>query len=239
MSKYYVFVLATSIFVFGAVLGWCIELLFRRFISRKKWVNPGLLTGPYLPIYGFGTLFLFIASYFDEYIIGSDLTLGLFKLFFVSSIFMTLMELISGLFFLKYFKLRLWNYSDERLNYKGVICLRFSIIWGLSSLIYYFFINPYLTKLFSYYIDNIYLSFFVGIIFGFILLDAWLTFEVTAKIRKFAKEAEEVIHYEEFKEAALAARKEYEEKRNKFFFIPHKEHVKERIEQLLNKKNNN
>ena len=29
---------------------------FRRFFSIRKWINPGFLNGPYLPMYGFGAL---------------------------------------------------------------------------------------------------------------------------------------------------------------------------------------
>ena len=37
------------LFFVGSVLGWCTEVLFRRVFTAKKWINPGFLTGPYLP----------------------------------------------------------------------------------------------------------------------------------------------------------------------------------------------
>ena len=55
-------VLASTLFVVGSLIGWVIELFFRRFVSQKKWMNPGFLTGPYLPIYGFGVLVLYGVS---------------------------------------------------------------------------------------------------------------------------------------------------------------------------------
>ena len=45
------------IFFVGCTLGWILELFFRR-IVHGKWVNPGFLVGPYLPIYGFGLVIL-------------------------------------------------------------------------------------------------------------------------------------------------------------------------------------
>ena len=46
------------LFFIGSCLGWCMEVFFRRFFSRanpeRKWINPGFLAGPYLPLYGFG-----------------------------------------------------------------------------------------------------------------------------------------------------------------------------------------
>ena len=44
------------LFIIGAILGWILELFYRRFITMKKWINPGFLKGPYLPIYGIGVL---------------------------------------------------------------------------------------------------------------------------------------------------------------------------------------
>ena len=53
------------LFFIGSTLGWALELFFRRFISSKKWINPGFLTGPYLPIYGFGLCALYLISKVD------------------------------------------------------------------------------------------------------------------------------------------------------------------------------
>ena len=48
-----------TLFVIGSVTGYIIELLFRRFVSQKRWVNPGFMVGPYIPLYGFGTVILY------------------------------------------------------------------------------------------------------------------------------------------------------------------------------------
>lgn len=58
MSKFQVFLIVLYLFFFGGVGGWVLELLFRRFFSganpERKWLNPGFLFGPCLPLYGFG-----------------------------------------------------------------------------------------------------------------------------------------------------------------------------------------
>ena len=51
------------LYMLGSVGGWVIELFFRRFFSTKKWINPGFLNGPYLPMYGAGTLLLYGACF--------------------------------------------------------------------------------------------------------------------------------------------------------------------------------
>ena len=62
MSKFQIFLIVLYLFFFGAVGGWVLELLFRRFFSganpERKWLNPGFLFGPCLPLYGFGTVLL-------------------------------------------------------------------------------------------------------------------------------------------------------------------------------------
>lgn len=58
------------IFIIGGTLGWLNELIFRR-IVHKKWVNPGFLTGPCLPLYGCGLLLLYLISSIDFSFISS------------------------------------------------------------------------------------------------------------------------------------------------------------------------
>ena len=50
-----------------------------------------------------------------------------------------------------YFKKDYWDYSDLKYNYKGIICLSFSLIWTILSLIGVKYIQEYL-------IDTFYLS---------------------------------------------------------------------------------
>lgn len=57
------------LFFIGSTLGWIVELFFRR-IAHKKWVNPGFLIGPYLPIYGFGLCFLTLIYTLFKVILG-------------------------------------------------------------------------------------------------------------------------------------------------------------------------
>lgn len=56
MSRFQVFLIVLYLFFFGGVGGWVLELFFRRFFSganpERKWLNPGFLFGPCLPLYG-------------------------------------------------------------------------------------------------------------------------------------------------------------------------------------------
>ena len=86
MSKFQIFLIVLYLFFFGAVGGWVLELLFRRFFSganpERKWLNPGFLFGPCLPLYGFGTVLLFILSELDHqlcHIISSGMFSAVFE----------------------------------------------------------------------------------------------------------------------------------------------------------------
>ena len=51
------------LFFVGSGVGWIMEFFFRRYFApEKKWCNPGFLTGPCLPIYGFGAVILLHVS---------------------------------------------------------------------------------------------------------------------------------------------------------------------------------
>ena len=55
------------IFYMGCTLGWFLELFYRR-LAHGKWINPGFLIGPYLPIYGFGLVILTFVYLYDSFL---------------------------------------------------------------------------------------------------------------------------------------------------------------------------
>ena len=57
-----VFLTLAFLFFIGSVIGWGLELFFRRIISKGEWINPGFLVGPYLPLYGFGLCVFYLLS---------------------------------------------------------------------------------------------------------------------------------------------------------------------------------
>ena len=56
----------------------------------------------------------------------------------IASLIVTLIELIFGSILLNVFNMRMWDYSDQFLNYKGYICALFSFLWlfvGLFAIV--------------------------------------------------------------------------------------------------------
>lgn len=227
------------LFVFfgGCVLGWIIEVFFRRFISssnpERKWINPGLLTGPYLPIYGFGvTILHLLTDFLKENLPFNNLITYVLFIFVISSIIMTCLELFGGLFFLKYYNLRLWDYRDCKGNYKGVICPLFSFIWGALSVVYFFLLDPWVSYAVDLFRDHLWFSFFVGLICGFFIIDLVKTFDIINKIKKFNKEKQIVVNYDHFKNELREARTELDNKFH-FFVSANKERLKEFLDEKI------
>ena len=129
-----VFLVLAFLFFIGSVLGWILELFYRRIISKGKWINPGFLVGPYLPLYGFGLCVFYLLS-----------TINL-KPVFVILIMMfsvTAIEYIAGLIFIKGMGVKLWDYSEEWGNIDGLICPLYMLLWGVLATIYYYIVNTY------------------------------------------------------------------------------------------------
>jgi len=60
----------------------------------------------------------------------------------LSIILTTIVELVTGYLLRKIFKKNWWDYSGEKLNYKGYICLKFSLIWGIFCTLVICLFNP-------------------------------------------------------------------------------------------------
>lgn len=211
-------ILLTAAFLFfvGSVTGWCLEVLFRRFFSAKKWINPGFLTGPYLPLYGFGVTGLFAITLLP---IETGSAAGNAVAYIsIMAVAMTLIEYIAGLIFIKGMKIKLWDYSDRRGNIQGIICPLFSFFWLIVSVFYYFVIDPHVLSAVEWFVDHIAFAFVVGVFFGVFLVDLGHSINISSKIRAFAKEHNTVVSFEKLKESIKDKLEKLEHKRASFVF---------------------
>jgi uncharacterized membrane protein len=179
------------LFLTGAIFGWCLELVYRRYFGKaKKWINPGFLSGPYLPLYGFGICILYIIS---------DLNVSFVIKLLCFCIGMTFIELDTGIIFLKYFRIRLWDYSKCFLNYKGLICPLYSIFWTILSLAFYFLIYPYFYDKIEYLYQHLEFSLFIGFFYGIIIVDVFNSFNIASKIKQVMEETEKYVDFDNLK----------------------------------------
>ena len=191
------------LFFMGSTFGWVLELFFRRFISsanpERKWINPGFCTGPYLPLYGCGLCALYLIASLENLCLIKDPLWNKILLFVIMALGMTAIEYIAGILSLKVFKVRLWDYSNERGNIQGIICPKFSLIWAALGAIYYFLIHPYILNALHWLSENLAFSFVIGLFFGVFIIDVTHSMQLITKLKKFADENEVIVRYENIK----------------------------------------
>lgn len=223
------------VFFIGSIFGWGLETIFRRFCKSnksKKWINPGFLLGPYLPLYGFGACTLYLLAEL-EHSFDSDGFLSRLAVLLIMAICMTLLELIAGLIFVRGMKVELWNYSDKPFNFKGIICLEFSFYWFLLAAVYYILIHPALVRITDFFSENTLSLFPLGILTGVFAVDLGYSIQIVSKIKKFAAENNILVRYEELKAGIRKYAEEHEDKYSFLFSFNSKASLIEHLEKYL------
>ena len=129
-----------------AFLGWCVEVAYAA-ITTRELVNRGFLNGPICPIYGCGmTVMIAVLGRFTMPSSGMAWYQNVLVAFFGGMVITTLVELVGGYILYKMFHTRWWDYSMYRFNLGGFICPRFSLLWGLGSVLLMVVVHPLLSK---------------------------------------------------------------------------------------------
>ena len=123
-------------YLIGLVIGYFLELIYRS-IKQKELIRPLFIN---LQMYGLTAAFLSLIYFLDVTLI----LRVLFILFFTTGI-----EFLVGYSYLKFKKIRLWDYLDQSFNYQGLICPLFSLYWLLISLLYFYLITPFFVNIFG------------------------------------------------------------------------------------------
>ena len=217
-----IFLTVAFLFLLGSMTGWVIEVIFRRFFSsanpERKWINPGFLEGPYLPLYGFSTVTLYLSARFLSPLFGDEWWQRII-LFAIMAAVITFIEYIAGIIFIKGMKIKLWDYSKEKGNIQGIICPKFSFFWAVLSAIYFFLIHPAISSGVEWLASHLSFSFVIGFIYGIMVIDFAHSMNIVAKIRKFAKDKDIVVKYEELKSTIRKKNEELAEKTHFMLFL--------------------
>lgn len=126
------------LFFIYSFIGWCLEVLFTAY-RKKKLVNKGFLNSPLCPVYGFCAVAITILF--------RDLQDRLFFLFMGSLVISTFIEFTTGHLLQAIFHQKWWDYSDEKFNADGYVCLKFSLFWGVFGVVVITMINPILVRI--------------------------------------------------------------------------------------------
>lgn len=165
------------LFMMYSFLGWIVEIINFVIVSHKI-VDRGFLIGPYLPIYGFGSIFiiLFLSKYSSD----------LITLFCMSMILCATLEYITSFVMEKLFHARWWDYSQNRFNINGRICLETASLFGIGGCIIIYIINPIFMKVFAF-VNPMVLNIIAIILAVIFIADVLVSFKIIFNFRKFTK----------------------------------------------------
>lgn len=121
-----------AVYSFG---GWLIEVAYRS-LTQRRWVNPGFLRGPFVPLYGFGAALVVAlqAPLAGLHPLPQMLAYGLV---------LTALEYLVGMLLERVLHLRLWDYSRDPLNLRGRVSLPFSAAWAALAYAFARLLHPH------------------------------------------------------------------------------------------------
>jgi len=124
-------------FIIFSIIGLIIETIYCYITVGTIESRKGLIWGPFCPVYGVSAVILFMFLYQHK-----DKNVGLIFIygFFIGSI----SEYILSYILESMYGMRFWDYGYLRVNLNGRICLKYSIYWGILSVILLKFIKPIL-----------------------------------------------------------------------------------------------
>ena len=159
---------------FYGFVGWCLEVAYN-VLETGTWANRGFLNGPICPIYGVGTVCVLLVL--------SPVAGSVFLLFAGAVGLCSVLELLTGFALDKIFHQRWWDYTNEILNLKGYISLKYSLYWGLGCVFIVRLVHPGVAKALAYIPEGL----GIGLLAGFsavMLVDAVDTFRTVVGINR-------------------------------------------------------
>lgn len=122
-----------------SIIGLLIETIFCYLTTGVIESRKGLIWGPFCPVYGIGAtiLIILLKKYKNNPI----------KLFIIGSIIGNIIEYLLSYILEAIYGIRFWDYAYVGLNLNGRICIRYSIFWGILSVLLIKVIKPYIDKI--------------------------------------------------------------------------------------------
>ena len=113
--------------------GWVWETCYVS-VKSGKFVNRGFINGPLCTIYGFGAV--------SVYVILRPFSDNLLYLYLGGVVVATAREYVTAVLMESIFHTSWWDYSDNKFNFQGRICLGASLGWGAFTVILFKVLHP-------------------------------------------------------------------------------------------------
>ena len=115
-----------TFFFIYCFFGWIFESTYVS-LKKRQFLNRGFLRLPLLPLYGTGAVMMLWVSL--------PVKDNLFLVYVSGVVAATVLEYVTGWGMERLFKMKYWDYSNQRFNVKGYICLSSSIAWGFLTIL--------------------------------------------------------------------------------------------------------
>ncbi len=124
-------------FYFYCFFGWCFESAYVS-IKTRRLTNRGFMRGPFLPLYGSGAIMMLVVSMpFRE---------NLVLTFLAGCVGATVLEYVTGVVMEALFKVRYWDYSNQKFQFQGRICLKSTLAWGGLTILMTSVVHAYVER---------------------------------------------------------------------------------------------
>lgn len=126
------------LFLIGSVMGVIIEGVYC-IVTKGKWESHVISAClPFNALYGMGAVLFYVGAVKLK---EKKLWIRIISM----TVAATFLELICGLFLRDFLGMRAWNYAHHFMNFKGLICLEFSLAWAVAALCFCK-LYPYISK---------------------------------------------------------------------------------------------
>lgn len=118
-----------------AFVGWIYEVVYY-YTLGWGFYNSGFFYGPFIPIYGIGSMLILLTT--------AKLRRHPALVFIVAAAVTTALEYTVGKLLLVIGDIRLWDYSEIKYNFEGLICLKCSLIFGALAIVLTYLLQPFI-----------------------------------------------------------------------------------------------
>ncbi|HIY61676.1 MAG TPA: hypothetical protein H9831_13540 [Candidatus Eisenbergiella pullistercoris] len=167
-------------FFFYCFFGWCFESAYVS-LCKRKFVNRGFVRGPFLPLYGSGAILMLLVS--------APVKENLLFVFLSGCVGATALEYVTGVAMEALFKVRYWDYSNQRFNFQGQICLSSTLCWGALTVFMSRCLHPAVERL-AFLIPPALMAGLVTVILVWFSVDFAFSFQAAMDLRDILVRAE-------------------------------------------------
>lgn len=157
-------------FLIYGFLGFLLETIFKSIVGKRVVISKGFLTNLFCPLYGICGIVIVLIFTLCEITFNSRLS-SLIIATLGSMTAVTALEYMTGKTLDRVFHHKMWDYSHLPFNLHSYVCLDFSLLWGITSIITASIIHP-LIEIAIFAIPEAYKLIFLYFAFSSLIINA-------------------------------------------------------------------